>query len=100
MLCADAFMHHLDAGTFDAHFGEWTVFGGEPPRDPLGFYQDYGAAIRAGYQKYGLESFMVRQIRRDYAIFGKAGAPRILSGLIATVTGRPSHAHPRAIIIR
>ena len=98
--CANAFMEHLDNGTFDSHMDEWTVFGGEPPKDPLGFYGTYAKAIRAGYDTYQLQSFMVRKITRAYKIFGRGGVPMIASGKLAELVGRQSHAHPRSIFIK
>jgi len=77
--CADAFMVHLDKGTFEGHFGMWTVFGGEPPQDPLGFYIDFTTAITESCRAYGTSSScLVRQITPDYQMFGKWGAPRIV----------------------
>jgi hypothetical protein len=83
--CADAFMAHLDQGTFDSHVHEWTVFGGEVPCDPLGFYKDYKEALTAGYKAYGLASFLVREIKPEYRIFGRRGAPIIASSRMATL---------------
>lgn len=74
--CADAFMEHLTQGAFETHMREWTVFGGETPKDPLGFYDSFASAIAAGYQTYGLKSFLVRKITPDYLLFGKWGAPK------------------------
>lgn len=98
--CMDSFMEHLDRGAFDAHMNEWTVFGGEPPKDPLGFYKKYSDAIGAGYTAYGLQPFMVSEITFGHKIFGRWGAPKIVRGRLMELTSKPSGVHPRSIIIR
>ena len=75
--CMDAFMEHLDRGTFDDKMGKFTIFGGEPPRDPLGYYDTYSDAINAGYRTYKLGPFMVQQITMGHKIFGRWGNPKI-----------------------
>lgn len=63
--------------------GKWTVFGGEPPKDPLGYYDSYSDAINAGYGEYKLKNFMVHKITPEHKIWGRWGAPKIATGLLA-----------------
>ncbi len=61
--CEAAFEDHFNRGTFKGHIGEWTLFGGEEPKDPVGFYQTQQDALREGYSKFGPDANMlVRQV--------------------------------------
>ena len=98
--CADAFMVHLDQGTFGEHMDEWTIFGGDPPKNPLGFYKTHSDAVSEGYRAYGLQPFLMRKITPDYAMFGKWGVPKLLKGRIVDLIGVKTNIHPRSIVIQ
>ncbi len=44
------------------HEGEFVVIQGE---DALGFYPDQVAALKAGYDHYGLDPFLVKRVTLD-----------------------------------
>ena len=67
----NAFMKQLFT-MLGRHEGEWTVFKDEKP---LGFYHSIPDAVKAAYKKYGDMPFLLRQVSREYLVYGKYGAP-------------------------
>ena len=53
--------------TYKNHLGEWSEFVGQyvliKEEDIVGFYSTYSDAVKFGYERFGLESFLVKQIR-------------------------------------
>jgi len=56
----------VELATYDAHLPELLVSEGKfvliLGEEVGGVYDDYGAALDAGYEKYGLKPFLVKQI--------------------------------------
>jgi len=53
------------------HEGEWIVFNEGENTDT---YHAQEEALKAGYGKFGNVPFLVRQITREYQIYGKYGS--------------------------
>ncbi len=59
--------------TYDANLAEWSDREGQfvliNHRDVLGFYARYEEALKAGYERLGNETFLVKQISRHEPIY-------------------------------
>lgn len=73
----DAFMVHLPE-MLKYHEGKWTVF---YRGFPLGFYDSYKEAMKAGTDVYGLVDMLIRRVSNEYLDCGKYGKPRQLFGV-------------------
>ena len=49
----------LAEGDVDAHHGQYVLIYAE---ELCGFYADFGAALRAGYSRFGTTPFLVTQV--------------------------------------
>ncbi len=55
--------------TYEAHVAQWTEHEGQfvliHGSDVIGFYESYEEALTAGYERFGVAAFFVREVRQQ-----------------------------------
>ena len=67
----EAYMKNLDS-MLAHNGGKYVAFKG---KEHGGFLVDQGDCLREAYQKYGNVPILLRQVSREYQIYGKYGKP-------------------------
>ena len=67
----EAYMKNLDS-MLAHNGGKYVAFKG---KEHGGFWVDQGDCLREAYQKYGNVSILLRQVSREYQIYGEYGKP-------------------------
>ena len=68
----DAYMDQLPE-MLTHHEGKWTVISED--LKPAGFWDTDVSALEAGYNAYGLNTFLLRQVSEEYVKYGRKGKP-------------------------
>ena len=58
--------------TYDAHLGEWGNYQGKyvliRGSEVVGFFDTYSDAITQGYERFGLDQFLVKQVDSTHRV--------------------------------
>ena len=67
----DEFMKQLPE-MLEEHNGKYTVF---KNGNHGNFWSSWEDALKEGYNLYGLDSFLIRQVSYEYQLYGRYGRP-------------------------
>lgn len=71
----DAFMEQLPE-MIEEHEDEWTVIKGD---ERLGFWHCEKDALKHGISQHPFEPILVRQVSREYQLYGREGRPLVFT---------------------